>query len=984
MDANFLGLNYHLMLGTCSAHSRQGAALAIKTGTPFQRLPVNSDIQAVAIRIFSPVEMTLVSIYLPPSEIDVLDKLEDLLDTLPKPLMILGDFNAHHASWGSRILSRSTIAANRANWEEYVELVNENIIPEEPLTVEEFTERLIEAAEKTIPRTIIWNRINRLRGKRHSNNIIFHLPTGATSDGSTVCNVLADEYEKRFSDSNYPKRLQNSTRSAFTIDRPYLDEKYNSAFSLLELEWALERRGGNSTGHDNIGYPLLQKLPGSSKRALLDLYNRIWTSGQFPPSWRHGIVIRIPKPDGNRSQPDGYRPITLLSCMGKVFERLINRRLVTELEATGRLDHRQHAFRAGHGVDTYFAQLETLTNINDSEHIELVSLDISKAFDTTNRTHILRTLRGWKIRGRMLNMLCSYLEHRTFKVSANGSLSTLRSAENGVPQGSTLSVTLFLVAMQPLFDVIPSNVETLLYADDVLLISKGTDRVKLRQELRAAANAVVKWTTSVGFTLSAPKSKLMHICRIKHRKRGRPIKLNREPIPQVRTMRVLGVLLDSKMNFRQHFRQVKQSCENRVRILKILGYQLRRGHRKTLLQVGNSLVTSKLLYGVGLTSCNIDLMDEMLTPTYNEVVRQSSGAFRSSPVESLLAESGCLPFRLLLVQRLAQLGIRLVEKNIDQSALTIDRSENVFQSTANTPVPSVYPLSRLTDRLWNHDLPKIDITLKRSIKAGSSQRIVLPKFNEFIASKYSTFKHIYTDGSKDNNNTGAGVYLPPRKISRNLPSDCSIFSAEAYALNVAAQESDINESTLILTDSASCLDALYKGASRHPWIQSLENHARERNLIFTWVPGHAGIPGNEEADKCANIARNSTPPSADRRIPAQDAIQNVKTSIWSTWEHKWHSNQSFLRQHKYMPIKPKDRKCSSDQRVLTRLRIGHKRLTHAHLFDRSSPPICQFCGVQTTVQHILIDCRGYEEAPKIESFNLTLKAMQIIEPSLSQ
>ncbi|XP_055607495.1 uncharacterized protein LOC129755159 [Uranotaenia lowii] len=306
----------------------------------------------------------------------------------------------------------------------------------------------------------------------------------------------------------------------------------------------------------------------------------------------------------------------------------------------------------------------------------------------------------------------------------------------------------------------------------------------------------------------------------------------------------------------------------------------------------------------------------------------------------------------------------------------IERSSNLFESTTNTAIPNVCPLSRLTDRPWNNRPPKIDNTLKKNIKAGSNQRVVLPKFHEFIASKYPSYKQVYTDGSKKNDQTGAGVYIPPRKISQNLPPECSIFSAEAFALNIAAQEIDRDEPTLILTDSASCLDALSKGNSRHPWIQSLENHIRERNITLAWIPGHAGIPGNEEADKCANSARTSTPP-ASPRIPGQDAIRNIKTSMWWTWERRWRLNQSFLRQHKYTPSKYKDRKCPSDQRALTRLRIGHTKLTHAHLFEKTSPPICQFCGVQTTVQHILIDCQGYKEAR--EEFNINGSVFQILK-----
>lgn len=175
--------------------------------------------------------------------------------------------------------------------------------------------------------------------------------------------------------------------------------------------------------------------------------------------------------------------------MGKVFERMINRRLITELEDTGRLDARQYAFRAGKGTEAHLAQLENLLKLEEGQHAELVSLDISKAYDTTWRPGILKTLKKWRICGRMLNIIGSYLSNRTFRVAANGETSSIRVAENGVPQGPILSVTQFLVAMQPIFDSIPSNVQILVYADDVILIATVNNFSLVRKMLRNAVSA---------------------------------------------------------------------------------------------------------------------------------------------------------------------------------------------------------------------------------------------------------------------------------------------------------------------------------------------------------------------------------------------------------------------------------------------------------------------------------------------------------------
>ncbi|KXJ69166.1 hypothetical protein RP20_CCG028398 [Aedes albopictus] len=746
LTGKFLGNKYDFLFSHGSTHGRQGAGMAIKSGTPFQRIPLQTNIQAVAVQLFVPVKITVASIYLPPKDKDAASLMQKLLDELPKPILLLGDLNAHHTAWGSRcsgatearkrgeqifelVVQNDMIVLNngshtridpvtgntqaldvslcstsvatkfnwktltdssdsdhlpividtmdavnalhsrakwlyaKANWERFEDLTSKTLRAGNSLTVEEFSNKLILAAESSIPKSAakrgpksvpwwsedvevavklrrkrlrtlrrmsnddprkpqalqnfqearsiarktienakqtcwedfvtsinpntpaseVWNKINRLQGKRTTSTITLNLPNGFTNNGKAVSEALADEYESKSSNSHYSEKFRRQHKFESTISqhsqRPNLYKRYNTDFSIEELMWALDRKGGPSIGADNIGYPMLQRLPMTSKVALLELFNRVWDSGKFPEQWKLGTVIPIPKPDADRSLADGYRPIALLSCLGKVFERMVNRRLITELETNKKLDSRQHAFRSGKGVESHLAHLESLLYFDMNEHVEIVSLDISKAYDTTWKPGILRTLKEWKICGRMLNMLSSFLANRRFQVCANGTLSSPRKAENGVPQGSILSVTLFLVAMQPIFDKIPADAEILLYADDVILVVKGSNRSSVRQNMRKAVKAATEWAASVGFSIAPSKSKLLHCCRQRHRKRGRPIRINNSPIPQVRKMKILGIWVDSNINFKQHLASVKSSCRARINILRILGCRLKRSTR---------------------------------------------------------------------------------------------------------------------------------------------------------------------------------------------------------------------------------------------------------------------------------------------------------------------------------------------------------------------------------------------------------------------
>lgn len=110
--------------------------------------------------------------------------------------------------------------------------------------------------------------------------------------------------------------------------------------SWAELLWALDKGRGASTGADSIGYLLLQRPPMSVKMALFELLNKSWQSGESPACCWNAIGLPIPKPNRQDSGPAAIRPISVTSCMAKLFERIINRRLITELESSGRLDKR--------------------------------------------------------------------------------------------------------------------------------------------------------------------------------------------------------------------------------------------------------------------------------------------------------------------------------------------------------------------------------------------------------------------------------------------------------------------------------------------------------------------------------------------------------------------------------------------------------------------------------------------------------------------
>ena len=123
-----------------------------------------------------------------------------------------------------------------------------------------------------------------------------------------------------------------------------------------------------------------------------------------------------------------------------------------------------------------------------------------------------------------------------------------------------MSVTLFLVAMQPIFQTIPAGVDILVYADDILLVVRGPKTDGLHRRLQASVKAVDRWTKSVGFTVSATKSHTMYVSPNARRNPGRDVMIDRVAIPKTNQLKILGITLDRTLNFKAHCKAAKKGC----------------------------------------------------------------------------------------------------------------------------------------------------------------------------------------------------------------------------------------------------------------------------------------------------------------------------------------------------------------------------------------------------------------------------------------
>lgn len=423
---------------------------------------------------------------------------------------------------------------------------------------------------------------------------------------------------------------------------------------------------------------------------MLSAFNQIWHSGVVPKKWKESIIIPIQKGAGQPNhEVSSFRPISLTSCVCKTMERMVNHRLITALEKQGSLHPRQFAFRKGKGIINYFAEFDDIISkaAVNGEHCEIVTLDIKKAYDRVWHRSIMEAVLDSKVGTRMNKFISSFLQQRSARVSFGGQMSRCFEQENGVPQGSVISVTLFLLAMNSLFEVIPKNVKVFVYADDIVIIATGKRVGFLRKILQKAVTAIEKRAKIKGFQMSPTKSTTMHCCKVRRHKNwhleGAKIILDGAEIPKVKTTRILGIIFDKKCKINQHVKQLKDDCRSRLNLLKAIS---RMADRKTLLYIGNATITSKLMYGIELLRKeNI----EVLAPVYNQIIRTASGALKTSPVLPMVVESGCLPFKYVAVLTLVRKACSVLEKTRLEPIFLWVKADRIFKSLTGETLPQV-------------------------------------------------------------------------------------------------------------------------------------------------------------------------------------------------------------------------------------------------------------------------------------------------------
>lgn len=407
------------------------------------------------------------------------------------------------------------------------------------------------------PRSDLW----RLAKSLKANASTSHIPPLKRDDGSITstpgeqCEELANGFQQNmYLTANWhSEELEDAVKkSCKTLET--LDSSFQVVHPSEIQRFIRGLKTRKAPGIDGMTNILIKHLPHKAVILLTKIFNACLSFAYFPCIWKASKIIAIKKPGKDDSIPTSYRPISLLPVLGKLFEKVINARLVKG--TSNILINEQFGFRNSHSTVQQLARVaeESANMLNLGQSTGMFLLDMEKAFDTVWHKGLIHKLLVSNLPPKLIKIIDSYLSNRNFKVYIGDLASTSRNVPAGVPQGSILGPHLFLVYLND----IPKQNRTSLacFADDTACYTSSKDTELIIDRLQLAVNTLQAYFRKWKLKLNASKTEAIIFTR-KRRIPTRTLTVDGHSVRWNASVKYLGIKLDRKLNWNDHIDHIR-------------------------------------------------------------------------------------------------------------------------------------------------------------------------------------------------------------------------------------------------------------------------------------------------------------------------------------------------------------------------------------------------------------------------------------------
>lgn len=537
---------------------------------------------------------------------------------------------------------------------------------------------------------------------------------------------LYDHFRKiNYDESHNEDSFINPDQSA-----QYDTECLNCPITTVEINKVINKCKNSkaSSPQDNI----INEYIKCTKHLMLPIYclffNMIFNSGIIPDTWLIGTIKPIYKKKGSPLNPENFRPITILSCLGKIFTAILNERMSTFLERNNILKENQAGFRANYSTTDHIFTLKFLIDVLKSQKKKLFCafIDFSLAFDKIWRTGLWGKLIKNGIDGKFYNIILNMYSGIKSCISVNDISSPFFKSNCGVRQGENLSPALFSIYLNDLEShlgltndgiiIERQNIQAdlylklfvLLYADDTIIVSDSPE--SLQKLLNDFYEYCSKWKLTIN------KSKTKIIIFGSNKPGNFRFLLNNEPIEIIKEYKYLGVLFSSSGSFLNARKYLVNQANKAMHILysKIFNLDI---PIDLQLKLFDQTIVPILTFNCEVWGFeNLDLIETV----QNNFLRTITKSKKSTPLYMLYGELGRYPMDIVIKSRMVNYWCKLVMGNRNKiskvcydimlnSDTSFKWSECIKQILNNTGNTYIW------ENQMNINLKNFSMTIKRTL-----------------------------------------------------------------------------------------------------------------------------------------------------------------------------------------------------------------------------------------------------------------------------